>query len=173
VFVLVRLNVPEPVFVSVPVPLITPTKVVEALFAPVLNAPAPRVTLPPETTAVPLAVVPMPGALKATEGTEVYPLPGFVMLTPVTAPPEIIAVPVAPDPPPPLNVTVGGELYPDPPLETVTLATMPVLASEPMVSLRLLTFRIAPAANETADVEGITLFALTVSVPALMFVAPV
>ena len=71
VFVLVRLNVPEPALVRVPVPLITPTNVVEALFAPVLNVPAPSVTLPPETTAVPLAVVPLAGALKVTEGTDV------------------------------------------------------------------------------------------------------
>jgi hypothetical protein len=45
------------------------------------------------------------------------------MITAVTFPPEIVAVPAAPDPPPTEKVTVGEDVYPDPPLLMVTLAT--------------------------------------------------
>ena len=55
----------------------------------------------------------------------------------------------------------------------LTLLTMPVLAKEPMLSELPLRFSVAPETSETADVAGIELLALTVIVPALMFVAPV
>ena len=42
-----------------------------------------------------------------TVGAEVYPVPGLVIVMPVTGPPERVAVAVAPDPPPPVIVTVG------------------------------------------------------------------
>jgi hypothetical protein len=35
----------------------------------------------------------------------------------------IVAVASAPPPPPPEKATVGGEVYPEPPLERVTLLT--------------------------------------------------
>ena len=58
-------------------------------------------------------------------GTEVYPDPAFVIVTPVTSPLELTtAVPAAPVPPPPLNVTAGGdaERYPSPPSVIVSEA---------------------------------------------------
>ena len=42
-----RVNVPVPVLVKPPVPLITPAKAVSVLLPPVVKVPAPSVTLPP------------------------------------------------------------------------------------------------------------------------------
>ena len=53
------------------------------------------------------------------------------------------------------------------------LLTMPVLASEPMLSELPLRLSVAPATSETAEVDGIELLVPIRSVPALMLVAPV
>ena len=44
-----------------------------------------------------------------TVGAEVYPLPAFVNIRPLTLR-FIVAVAVAPEPPPPVRVTVGAEV---------------------------------------------------------------
>ena len=47
----------------------------------------------------------------------------MVTITLETTAPVRTAIPVAPDPAPPENVTVGALVYPEPPAVTVTLAT--------------------------------------------------
>ena len=47
----------------------------------------------------------------------------------VTAPPAMVAVAVAPVPPPPLMATVGAEVYPAPPVPIVTVLSWPVLVT--------------------------------------------
>ena len=56
------------------------------------------VTVP--VVAVPVAPEPPPPVI-AIVGAELYSLPGFVTVIPVTTPPETAAVAVAPKPPPP------------------------------------------------------------------------
>src|SRR5437763_1846327 len=51
-----------------------------------------------------------PPPVKCTVGAKVYPDPLFVIVTPVTLPPETVAVAVAPLPLPPVNETVGAEV---------------------------------------------------------------
>jgi len=47
-------------------------------------------------------------------GDEVYPLPPLVTVIMPTRPFPIDAIPTAPDPPPPLNETLGATVYPNP-----------------------------------------------------------
>jgi hypothetical protein len=51
-----------------------------------------------------------PPPLKEIVTGPVYPLPGFVMVTPITTPDATVATAVAPLPPPPEMVTVGAEV---------------------------------------------------------------
>ena len=71
-----------------------------------------------------MAAAPAPtpsGSVKVIVGADVKPVPPLVMVTPVTTPPTTVATPVAPVPPPPVMVTIGGVAaeYPDPPLVMV------------------------------------------------------
>jgi hypothetical protein len=68
--------------------------------------------------AVAVAVV-CGGAEMTTCGGLVYPLPGDTGLICVTTPLATSAIAVAPVPPPPSTVTIGGSMYPDPPSVTV------------------------------------------------------
>jgi hypothetical protein len=54
-------------------------------------------------------------------GGVTYPLPAAVMVTKPTTPSPIVAVAAAPVPlPPPLNLTPGATVYPEPGLATFT-----------------------------------------------------
>ena len=55
----------------------------------------------------------------------------------------------------------------------VPSVTLPAPASEPIVSLKLFRLKVAPPATVTALTSAIRLAAPSVSVPALMVVAPV
>ena len=67
-------------------------------------------TLPSVTVAVAVAVPAI-----ATVGADVYPVPAFVTINPLTLPlASITAVAAAALPPPPLNVTAGADVYPLP-----------------------------------------------------------
>ena len=57
---------------------------------------------------VAVAVVPLDGGAMETPGAVVYPLPPLTTVMAVTTPPEMVAVAVAPLPPPPLMVTRGA-----------------------------------------------------------------
>ena len=63
---------------------------------------------------------PVPGSptaeVNTNVGVDVYPEPGFVTMSLCTeSVPSRAATTVAPDPPPPVTVTVGGTKYPKPP----------------------------------------------------------
>ena len=63
-------------------------------------------TFPPVTVAVAVAVPAI-----ATVGADVYPVPAFVTINPLTLPSALItAVAAAALPPPPLNVTAGADV---------------------------------------------------------------
>jgi hypothetical protein len=52
--------------------------------------------------------------VKVTVGAVEYPDPPDVNVTIFTTPSPIVAVAAAPDPPSPINLTPGVEVYPDP-----------------------------------------------------------
>lgn len=69
--------------------------------------------------------------VKIIAGADVYPVPGVVMVTPVSAPLVTTAVPVAPVPPPPEKETTDPLTYPEPPVVTVTPETPPLYVTIP------------------------------------------
>ena len=73
------------------------------------------------TAVITATVLGLPPPDSVIVGADVYPLPGLVKVIAVTAPPDSVAVAVAPVPPPPLNATVGAELYPAPAVPMVNL----------------------------------------------------
>ena len=100
-----------------------------------------------------VVTAPVP-AVKTAAGADVYPVPGAVMVTPVSAPFVTTAVPVAPVPPPPEKETGDPFTYPEPPVVTVTpetpplYVTIPALATHAMMSAS----KIPPVPADTAAV---------------------
>jgi hypothetical protein len=67
------------------------------------------------------------GASTTTAGADVYPLPAVGTKVNATLSPLRMALAVAPLPPPPLRVTAGSLVYPDPPEVTVMPVTKPAV----------------------------------------------
>src|ERR1700682_5730641 len=80
-----------------------------------------------QTWAVPVAPEPPPPEIvRVRTSLARYPEPGLVSVRLVTAEPPTTAAADAPEPePPPLNDTVGADVYPPPPLVTVIESTAP------------------------------------------------
>ena len=67
------------------------------------------------------------GSSIKTVGRPVYPLPTVSITTPATLSPLRMDLAVAPMPPPPVIVTSGSLVYPDPPEVTVMVVTKPAV----------------------------------------------
>src|SRR3954452_15197757 len=87
------------------------------------------------------------GGATMTLGTDVYPEPPAATVKPVTAPPLIVAVAVAPEPPPPLIVTTGAELYPRPPYCSVIEPTAPEVSTATPAAVP----GVAPGSRKSVD----------------------
>ena len=94
---------------------------VEVLIAPLISSSKSTVS----RTAVAAAPTPPPPD-KVTRGACVYPLPGSLIATETTCPLKIKAEPCACTPPPggAAIVTVGGDMYPEPPASILTSLTL-------------------------------------------------